>query len=207
VLRVALPAAAVTCAHLMSRKLHDHWVRLGITADDPRNVMFMFRGIEEAFDDYLLSFLHTGEVDVACGADLFRIFVWDPTLLDLPVTVNVRCRTESRNLPGVLLPESVKGITFRALHEGALLPLAGPSGLSPFRRALALQAALAHAQAKFNRWPEAPPELFALNEAVSPDMSPDREESVRAWRAAAANATTAAAADHTDESPTLCAFP
>ncbi len=194
VLRVALPAAAVTCAHLMPRKLRDHWARLGIAADDPRNVMFMFKGIEEAFDDYLLSFLRTGGVD-ARGADLFRVFVWDPALLDLPVTVNVRCRAERRSLPGVLLPERVEGITFRALHEGAPLPLAGPSGLSPFRRALALQAALAHAHARFNRWPEPPLDLLALNEPVSPDMSPDKEEHVREWRAAAADAAAGAADD------------
>ena len=192
VLRVALPAAAVTCAHLMPRKLRDHWDRLGIAADNPRNVMFMFKGIEEAFDDYLLSFLRTGGVD-AHGVDLFRVFVWDPALLDLSVTINVRSRPERRSLPGVLLPECVEGITFRALHEGEPLPLAGPSGLVPFRRALALQAALAHAQARFHRWPEPPLDLRALNEPVSPDLSPDKEERIREWRAAAADAAAGAA--------------
>ena len=132
----------------------------------------------------------------ARGADLFRVFVWDPTLLDLPVTVNVHCRAERRSLPGVLLPERVEGITFCALHKAAPLPLAGPTGLSPFRRALALQAALAHAHARFNRWPEPPLDLLALNEPVSPDMSSDnKEEHVREWRTAAADAAAAGAAD------------
>ena len=184
VLGVALPAAAVTCAHIMPRKLRDHWAKLGIAADDPRNVMFMFKCIEDAFDDYLLSFFRTGSVNEH-GAELFRVFVWDPTLLDQPVTVNVRNRTEKRSLPHVAFPENVHGITFRVLHERAPLALAGPSGLSPFRRALALQASFAQAQARFNRWPEAPPDLLSLNEPVSPDLSPEKEERVCEWRRAA----------------------
>ena len=194
VLRVALPAAAVTCAHLTPRKLRDLWVRFGIASDNPQNVMFVFKGIAEAFDDFLLSFLRTG-VEDARGAELFRVFVWDPALLDLPVTVDVRCRAERRSLPGVLLPEGVEGITFRTLHNAAPLPLAGPSGLSPFWRALALQAVSAHAVARFNRWPEPPLDLLAQSEPVSPDMPPDKEEHAREWRAAAADAAAGGAAD------------
>ena len=102
----------------------------------------------------------------------------------------------------MLLPECVEGITFRTLHICAPLPLAGSSGLSAFRRALALQAALAHAQSRFNRWPEPPVDLLALNEPVSPDMSPDKEEHVREWRAAAADAAAGEAAnDRANDAP------
>ena len=61
------------------------------------------------------------------------------------MSVNVRNRDERRELRGVQLPETVERITFRSLHERAPVALAGPSGLSPFRRALALQSILARA--------------------------------------------------------------
>jgi hypothetical protein len=191
VLCTALPAAAVTCAHLVPRMLHAHWAKLGIADDDPRNVMYIFKCVEEAFDDHLLSFFRTGTFD-AGGRDLFRVYVWDPTLLDLSVSVNVRNRDERRELRGVQLPETVERITFRSLHERAPVALAGPSGLSPFRRALALQSILARAKARHNGWPDAPPELAELDDSVSPEMSPDKEEGVRAWRVAVTAATSAA---------------
>jgi len=198
VLCTALPAAAVTCAHLVPRMLRAHWAKLGIAEEDPRNVMFIFKCVEEAFDDHLLSFVRTGTFD-ANGRDLFRVYVWDPTLLDLPVSVNVRNRNERRELPGVQLPESVERTTFRSLHERAPVVLAGPSGMSPFRRALVLQSILARAKACHNGWPDAPPELAELDDAVSPDMSPEKEETVRAWRVAAAAAGSAAVADRGEE--------
>jgi hypothetical protein len=120
-------------------------------------------------------------------------------LLDLPVSVNVRNRNERRELPGVQLPESVERTTFRSLHERAHVAHAGPRGMSPFRRALVLQSILARAKACHNGWPDAPPELTQLDDAVSPNMSPEKEETVRAWRVAAAAAGSAAVAGREED--------
>ena len=47
-------------------------------------------------------------------------------------------------------------------------------------------------KARHNGWPDAPPELAELDDSVSPEMSPDKEEGVRAWRVAVTAATSAA---------------
>ena len=114
-------------------------------------------------------------------------------LLDVAVMMNVRNRSERRILSGVQLPVGLDSVTFRSLHEGAPVALAGPSGLSPFRRALVLQAVVARANARTKRgWSDAPAELD--EESVSPELSPEKEEVVRAWRVAAAASATGAEA-------------
>jgi len=164
----------VGCAHLVPRQLREVWPELGIV-NELRNVLLMFRSIEEAYDDFVLSLLWAGVQD-SDGRDLYRVHVWDPTLRALPVTVNVR-RRDAPRFGGVVIP-TLDAITFDELH-GQLRMLASRSGHAPYRRSLAFQAQLARAKALFSGWDVVEVDMDA---AVTPDISPDKMDSLIAWR-------------------------
>jgi hypothetical protein len=174
VLKCSLATVVISCAHLVPRQLREVWPLLGI-ADELRNVLLMFKCVEEAYDDFVLSLLWVGEQD---GRDLYRIHVWDPELRLLPLTVNVRSRGSPR-FPGIVLSE-LEGRTFGQLH-GQLRQLHCRDH-SPYRRSLAFQAQLACAKAVFSKWEVAEVDMAA----VSPEVAPDKLSSLLAWRDEAA---------------------
>jgi hypothetical protein len=153
----------VSCAHLVPRQLREVWPLLGIT-DELRNVLLMFKCVEEAYDVFVLSLLWTQEKDVE-GRTLYRIHVWDPALRLLPVTMNVRKRGSPR-YPGIIMPD-LDGLTFGDLH-GQLRQLHSPQGHVPYRRSLAFQAQLARAKALFSKWEVVDVDMEA---ALSPEVT------------------------------------
>lgn len=175
VLKCSLATAVISCAHLVPQQLREVWPLLGI-ADELRNVLLMFKCVQEAYDDFVLSLLWVGEQG---GCDLYRVHVWDPELRLLPLTVNVRSR-DSPRFPGIVLTD-LEGLTFGQLH-GQPRQLHCP-GHSPYRRSLAFQAQLACAKAFFSKWEIAEVDFAA---AVSPEVSPDKLSSLLAWRDEAA---------------------
>lgn len=186
ILMVPLPAAVVSCAHLVPQSLRKQWVELGITEHDTRNVIFLYKGIEEAYDSYLLSFVLTNECDDS-GRTLYRVHVWDPELRPLPVVTNVRNRSEHRTFPNVQLPAELTTMTFDMIH-GQLRVLSEVDH-QPYKRALSLQAMLARSKARVHSWPD-----LDLPDITSPELSPEKRLYIAQWSAAAAAATASFAA-------------
>ena len=164
VLMLDLPASTLACAHLVPRcmvrsfgaALQKMWGELGVDMDETRNVLLLFKCIEEAYDDYLLSFVWTDQLDEG-GRTLYRLHVWDPALLLLPITTNVRNRDRSRFSPppqdGGQAWQAASQMTFGHLH-GQHRALAAIGGHAPYGRALCLQATLARCNARARSWPD-----------------------------------------------------
>ena len=177
ILLASLPAHCVACAHLVPQSLRNRWIEFGIEVET-RNVLFLFKSIEEAYDKYFLSFVWTDKVDES-GRNLFRVHVWDPQLMSLPVIMNVRSRTKQR-YPFLQLPAEVASMTFGQLHNQ--LRVLATRNHAPYNRALAFQAILARAKARKRDWPD-----LDLPEMVSPTLSEEKKLYIAQWRDAAAS--------------------
>jgi hypothetical protein len=185
ILLLPLPARVVTCAHLVPRALRSEWPQIGVAVggdDDTRNVMFMFKCLEEAFDEFLLSFIAVQGGDSDSTAERYRVHVWDPVLRKQPIAINVRNREVMQKFSGITLPESLDALTFGDVHDKERI-LASPNGHTPYRRALLLQAVLAREKARHRGWEDV--ELPELSGGISPDISPEKVARILQWRDAA----------------------
>jgi hypothetical protein len=177
ILLMQLPARVITCSHLVPRLLRDEWPARGVDIVPLRNVMFMFKCVEEAFDEFLLSFVPI-PVNSPSDPELYRVHVWDPLLRGLPVTTNVRRRNFLQKFD-VAIPTAASRITFGDLHNKERV-LASANGHAPYRRALLLQAVLAREKARRRGWDDV--ELPELSSSISPNISPEKVTRILQWR-------------------------